>query len=99
MAILIPGEEPICRPQQNGGEWVNNQSEVLRLAKFLHDHCEFCDISQVLYFFSKPWKWQVEYRAMTLCDENKLTVEQVEEFFATDRSEEALKRLEAPCPA
>ncbi len=43
-------------------EWHENTATVLGLGFWLHHECcAFDSVSQVLYFFAKPWKWQREY--------------------------------------
>jgi hypothetical protein len=37
--------------------WFEKPDYVHRVASVLADHYVFEDISEVLYFFEKPWKW------------------------------------------
>ncbi len=45
-------------------KWFENQNNVMRLARWLHERGEFGEIKDVLYFFSKPWKWNDEWNHM-----------------------------------
>lgn len=49
-------------------EWVKDHKEICRLARWLNDRDEFgtgrSAVGECIYFFSKPWKWDNEYKQM-----------------------------------
>lgn len=46
--------------------WHENKDNVMRLANWLHENGGFADVNAVLYYFSKPWKYEDEWNEMLI---------------------------------
>ena len=43
-------------------KWFENQQNVQLLAEALYEAGHITTIRSLLYFYSKPWKWELEWR-------------------------------------
>lgn len=60
-------------------EWCKDFDNVLALARWLDADGDFPDTETVIYFFSKPWKWTREYKAMKAGFANLTAAEEAQE--------------------
>ena len=46
------------------GDWWENYDNLLELANFLRRNEVLVTASEAIYLFSKPWKWDKEWREL-----------------------------------
>jgi hypothetical protein len=39
------------------GKWFESHSNLVVLANWLEENGKFGNVEEVIYFFTKPWKW------------------------------------------